>query len=84
MRPARFIIFDGRAALFVVFVLLRLVSLYTWGIFLSALLFFYILERFGLSFEAALRRFRSAICGKKRPAYIWTAKRRMLDLSSGR
>ena len=82
MRPARFIIFDARAAIFVIFVLLRLFSLYTWGLFISVLIFFYILERLGLTFEAALRKARAALCGKKRPAYIWTASRRMIDFGS--
>ncbi len=84
MRPARFIIFDARAAFPIVFVVLRLVSWYTWGFFIAALIFFYILERFGLTFEAAMRRFRAALCGRNRPAHIWTAKRRMVDLGIGR
>lgn len=79
MRPARFIIFDARAALFIIFVILRLFSIWTWTIFISALIVFYILERLGLTFEAALRKLRASICGKKRPAYIWTASRRMID-----
>lgn len=80
MRPARFIMFDARAAFFIVFVLIRLFSPYTWGLFFSALTFFYILERFGLTFEAALRRARAWMCGNARPALIWTSNRRMLDL----
>lgn len=82
MLPARFFIFDARAAIFIVFVVLRMVSLYTWGAFFLALVFFYILERLGLTFEAALRRMRSLLTGKKRPAYIWTSTRRMIDMGA--
>lgn len=83
MRPARFFMFDARAALFVVIVLLRLFSPWPWAIFFCALLLFYMLERFGLTFESALRRWRSWLCGNDRPAVIWTAKRRMHDFGSG-
>lgn len=83
MRPARFIAFDARAALFVVVVLLRIFSPYTWGSFALALIFFYILERLGLTFEAALRRMRLVLTGMERPATAWTARRRMIDFGSG-
>ncbi len=79
MRPARFFMFDGRVALFIVMILAH-PRMYTLVIFVAFLFFFYMLERFGISFEAAMRRFRSFLCGNVRPAHIWTARRRMVDL----
>ena len=81
MRPARFFMFDARAALMVVMLLIH-PRLYTLAIFIAALFIFNILERFGLTFEAALRRLRSWLCGSDRPGVIWTARRRLIDMSN--
>lgn len=78
MRPARFFMFDGRVALFVVMILAHPRS-YTLIVFALVLVLFWLLERLGLSFESALRRIRSGLCGAERPAHIWTVKRRWLD-----
>ena len=82
MRPARFFMFDARAAMFVVLLLMHPRS-YTLAFFVIVMVFFYLLERVGLTFEAALRRIRSWLCGNERPALIWTHRRRMIDLGSG-
>lgn len=79
MRPARFFMFDARAALMVVMLLVH-PRYYTVAFFLAALVVFNILERMGLTFEAALRRLRSSVCGTERPGVIWTARRRLVDL----
>lgn len=81
MRPARFFMFDARSALLVVMLLIH-PRLYTFVFFIIVMGFFYMLERVGLTFEAALRRIRSWLAGNERPAVIWTARRRMIDLNS--
>ncbi len=82
MRPARFIMFDARAALLVIMFILHPRS-YTLFIFVVALIGFYFLERMGLTFEAALRALRAWLCGNSRPAHIWTHRRFWIDLGSG-
>lgn len=82
MRPARFFIFDARSALFLA-ILLVYPRPSTFMLFVIILFFFYLLERVGLTFEAALRRMRSWLAGNERPAVIWTARRRMIDFGGG-
>lgn len=79
MRPARFFMFDARSALVVVILIFH-PRLYTVVFFVIFMFLFYLLERVGLTFEAALRRMRSWLAGVERPAIIWTARRRMMDL----
>ena len=81
MRPARFFMFDARSAMLVVVLLLH-PRLYTFVFFFIVMFFFYMLERIGLTFEAALRRVRSWLAGAERPATIWTERRRLLDLGA--
>ncbi len=81
MRPARFFMFDARAALMIVLLLIH-PRPWTFVLFVLALVLFNVLERFGLTFEAALRRLRSWLCGNDRPAIIWTARRRGIDMGS--
>lgn len=82
MRPARFFMFDARAALMVMFVLIH-PRTSTLILFVVVMFLFYILERMGLTFEAALRKMRAWLCGNNRPAHIWTFKRRWIDLGTG-
>lgn len=82
MRPARFFMFDARSGLLVALLLVH-PRLYTFVFFLIVMFFFYMLERVGLTFEAALRRMRSWLAGNERPSIIWTARRRMMDMSIG-
>lgn len=81
MRPARFFMFDARAALLIVLLLVH-PRPWTFVLFVLALVLFNVLERFGLTFEAALRRLRSWLCGNDRPGVIWTARRRAIDMGS--
>ena len=80
-RPARFFMFDARSAM-----ILMLVMLYprqsTLIAFFFVMVFFYILERVGLTFDSALRRMRFWLAGNDRPAVIWTKKRRFIDLGT--
>lgn len=81
MKPVRFFQFDARAGFFVVLVLVH-ARLWTLMLMLSILIFFWILERKGLSFSAALRSFRFWLVGAYRPAWIWTRRRRLRDTGS--
>lgn len=78
MKPTRFFMLDARAAL--AFCLL-LLHFRPWTLALTAFvcLAFFIAERYGLSFDAALRALRCFIVGPRRPNLIWTSKRRMVD-----
>lgn len=78
MKPARFFMFDARAALPVA---VCLIHFRTWTLVTTAvvMLIFWLLERRGLTFDAALRAARLFIVGRTRPALIWSAMRRMID-----
>lgn len=81
MKPVRFFNFDARAGLILVLVL---VHFRTWTLTLAITVnvVFYILERKGLTFSAALRALRSWIVGPKRPAFIYSRRRKLLDTGS--
>jgi len=78
MRPVRFFNLDARAAIpyFILLVYFRPITL-----LLTSLLtmVFYILERRGLTFPAALRSFRLWLLGNDRPAMVTFRRRRMRD-----
>jgi intracellular multiplication protein IcmT len=81
IRVPRFFVFDARASL--VFALLIIhPRIYTLYISIIAMFFFYLLERLGLTFDSALRKFRSWLCGAERPATVFTARRRLVDSSA--
>jgi intracellular multiplication protein IcmT len=82
MKPVRFFQFDARAGFFVVLVLVH-ARFWTLGLLILVLIIFWILERKGLSFMAALRAFRLWLVGKYRPAWVYTRRRKMLDGGSG-
>lgn len=77
-KPARFFAFDARsfAAIFLCLVHMRL-----WTIALAAfvMVVFWIFERRGLTFEAALRAMRSWIVGIRRPATLDKRNRPWID-----
>jgi intracellular multiplication protein IcmT len=77
-KPVRFLMFDARAFIGVLFFLLHV---RTWVFVLVAfsLIFFWALERRGLYLGAAMRAIRSWLLGKKRPANSRRARRRMID-----
>ncbi len=79
MRPARFFMFDARAGFAVVLMLIH-ARLYTLYFVILCLGLFWVLERLGLTFEAALRKARAWLCGNQRPAVIGTARRHLIDL----
>jgi intracellular multiplication protein IcmT len=78
MRPVRFFGADARLAIpwFVLLFHFRTVTL-----FLTILLTiaFIMLERRGLTFDAAVRAFRKWLLGQKRPAWLWYHKKKMVD-----
>ncbi|MCB9990147.1 MAG: type IV secretion protein IcmT [Rhodospirillales bacterium] len=78
MRPVRFFGLDARAALpfFILLVYARPVTIV---LTLLIVIFFYILERFGLTYPAALRSMRSWMVGDRRNALFTYAYRRMRD-----
>ncbi len=78
MRPVRFFGLDARAAIpfFILLFHLRLVTLLV-TLFITAI--FVLLERRGLTFSASLRKFRSWLCGQKRPGWISYNRKKMID-----
>jgi len=81
MKPVRFFIFDGRAGFFLVLFIVH-ARLSTLAMLVVVFGYFYILERKGLSFAAALRATRVWLIGPNRPAWIFTRKRKLLDTGS--
>lgn len=79
MKVVRFFGIDARAAAFWIFVLLHF---RTWTFVLAAIvtIVFLMLERRGLTYKAAWRAARVWFIGNKRPALIWTTRRKMLDI----
>jgi hypothetical protein len=78
MRIVRFFMLDARAALpfLVLLVYLR------WSSVILAVIvttIFYLLERQGLTFAAALRNLRQWIVGRNRPGWISAQRKRFID-----
>ena len=78
MRPARFLIFDARAAWAL---LLFIVHIEWWTLFIaitvmSTLLLF---ERKGLTVAAAMLAIRAWFAGRLRPATPWWKRRKLID-----
>jgi intracellular multiplication protein IcmT len=78
MKPVRFFALDARVALFFMIFLLHM-RLWTLGLFVVVSIVFWLLERKGLTFDAAMRSFRTWVLGANRPGLLWMRKRRMLD-----
>jgi len=81
MKTVRFFIFDARAGFFVVLVLVH-ARLWTLGLAVGFMGIFYLLERRSLTFPAALRSLRVWLIGSRRPAWIWTRRRKLTDTGS--
>ena len=81
MKPVRFFQFDARAGIFVIVVLMH-ARFWTFGLMLGVLFIFWILERKGLSFAAALRAIRVWMLGAHRPAWIYSRRRKFTDTGS--
>lgn len=77
-KPARFFFLDARAFLALLLFLAH-ARLWTLGVAIGIMLVFWVFERHGLSFEAALRAVRCWLLGTNRPANTQTAKRRWID-----
>jgi intracellular multiplication protein IcmT len=80
-KTVRFFIFDARAGFFVVLVLVH-ARLWTLTLAIFVMFIFWLLERKSLTFPAALRAIRVWFIGPRRPGWIWTRRRRLLDTGS--
>ncbi len=81
MKPVRFFAFDAKAAIpFALFIVH--IRLWTLGLTLIVMFAFWLLERRGLSLPSALRAFRLWLYAGRRPAFIWTRRRGMVDTGS--
>ncbi len=78
MKPARFFMLDARVAIFLMLFIIHM-RMWTFLTFIAVCLLFWFLERRGLSFQAAIRSFRTWLLGKRRPAWLWTRKRKFHD-----
>jgi intracellular multiplication protein IcmT len=81
MKTVRFFNFDARAGLMLVLVLVH-ARLWTLYMLIGVMLLFYVLERKGLTFPAALRAARVWVIGPNRPGWIFTRRRKLLDTGS--
>ncbi|MDE1151290.1 MAG: IcmT/TraK family protein [Micavibrio sp.] len=81
MKTVRFFIFDARAGFFVVLVLVH-ARLWTLLLAIGVMSVFYLLERKSLTFPAALRAGRVWLIGSRRPAWIYTRRRKLQDTGS--
>lgn len=77
-RPARFFNLDARAAwpFVILLIYFRPISLF---LTISITVIFYLLERKGLTFPAALRSLRVWLVGRERPAWFSLRRRRLRD-----
>lgn len=78
MKPVRFFALDARVAFFLLLFILHMRP-WTLGLFFVVCFFFWLLERKGLTFDAAIRSFRTWIIGRERPGWVWIRRRRMVD-----
>jgi intracellular multiplication protein IcmT len=78
MKPVRFFALDARVAVFFMLFLVHM-RLFTFGLFWVMCFLFWILERKGLTFDAAIRSARTWILGANRPGLLWHRKRRLTD-----
>ncbi len=77
-KPARFFFVDARASASV-FLFLVHARLWTFVLAIVVMLIFWGFEKRGLSFEAAIRAFRSWLLGRRRPATLDKYRRRWVD-----
>lgn len=81
-KPARFFIFDARAAVAVMLFLVHM-RLWTLLVVIVIMIIFWIFERFGLTFDSAIRAVRCWFLGIIRPANKRSGRRYWID-SCGR
>lgn len=77
-KPARFFALDARAFAAVLVFLVH-ARLWTFGLVVIVMLIFWVAERRGLTFEAALRALRAWLAGARRPALRSTLRRHWTD-----
>ncbi len=77
-KTPRFWRFDARAGGFILLVLF-MPRRWTFMLFIIVQALFWILERKGLTFSSAIRAFRVWIVGPKRPALIWSSRRKLSE-----
>jgi len=77
-KPARFFALDARAAAALMLFLVH-ARLWTFTLAVVVMLVFWLLERRGLTFEAALRAWRSWLVGRHRPAMRPGSRRHWID-----
>ena len=78
MKPVRFFIFDAKVAAFFLIFIIHM-RVWTLCLLFIILIFFWLLEKRGLTFGAAMRTFRTWILGRNRPAWLWIRKRKFHD-----
>ncbi len=78
MKPIKFFALDARAAasFFLVVLHMRLWTLYLCIVITTG---FSIVERNGYTVPSALRAIRSWVVGRKRPAWMYTRKNKLID-----
>lgn len=78
MKAVRFFGLDARVALFF---MLFIIHMRPWTLitFFVMSILFWILERKGLGFDAAMRSFRTWIIGANRPGLLWFRRRKLID-----
>ncbi|HBH26321.1 MAG TPA: type IV secretion protein IcmT [Rhodospirillaceae bacterium] len=79
MRVVRFFGFDARLSVLVPLVLLKPFWVVTWVIVAAMMGAFYTMERYGLTFPAALRALRVWFLGRLRPGLLPHRHRRFSD-----
>jgi len=77
-KPARFFALDARAFTAIMLFLVH-ARLWTFTLAIVVMIIFWSLERYGLTFEAALRAFRAWFLGRKRPALRPGSRRPWVD-----
>jgi intracellular multiplication protein IcmT len=77
-KPARFFMLDARAFGAIFFFLVH-ARVWTFILAILVMLIFWIFERRGLTFEAALRALRAWILGRRRPATLNSERRSWTD-----
>jgi len=78
MLPARFFVFDARAsiAFLALLVYARWITLF---LTIVSTFLFWFLEKRGLTFPSAIRAFRLWLIGQSRPAWVRLRHRKMVD-----
>lgn len=77
-KPARFFALDARSFAAILLFLVH-ARLWTFVVAVFIMLVFWIFERRGLTFEAALRAMRAWIVGRNRPAVLGKQRRNWID-----